>query len=299
MRRLAFLTSALLTCAALPHPVAADTGSTQGNTYVQSFLKDDVFEGGGINAQTQGAGVPNSFGVTLFKPLEVEDRSLVFFDAAGNVNLGDHADNSSIVNTDVEGVSLSGSSKLGMRWLNDTQTWMYGIHGGFDYRQMNTGSSDTTKVKKQRDVSYYQVALGLEAISNDWEWNPYILYPVGDTERKLNNKFEGGALGTYGFDVRYNFTPEFKSTLGYYYQQGDLDAADGSGMKGQLAYHFDNGLSVGTNVSYDDAFYTRISATFNYRFRFDGQQKNKRTNLIKALSASPANRDIRVHDLLL
>ena len=295
MRHLAFLTAATLACAALPHPVAADTGSTQNSTPIESSLKDDVLGGMSINLQTQGAGVPNSIGWGSFKPFWMTNNSLWFFDSVTNINLGDHVGNSSIVNTDVDGVSLSGSNKFGKRWLNDDQTWMYGLNAGFDNRRLNTGGADGTKVKNRRNVSFYQVALGLEAISNNWEWNPYILYPVGDTERKLNNKFDGGVLDTYGLDMGYNFTPNLKSSLGYYYQQGD-SYVNGSGIKGGLDYHFDNGFSVGTNVSHDAAYQTRISATFNYRFRFDGQQKNNQPNVIKALSASPANRDVRVHD---
>ena len=64
-----------------------------------------------------------------------------------------------------------------------------------------------------------------------------------------------------------------------------------------MAYDLGNDLTVGANVSYDEAFDTRVSADFKYRFRFDGKGiNNTQPNVIKALSASPSNRDVRVHD---
>ena len=86
-----------------------------------------------------------------------------------------------------------------------------------------------------------------------------------------------------------------------YYQDGDEGAADGSGVSGRLAYNLANGLTVGANLSYDQAFDTRVSADIKYRFGPNGyhspQKKNPSvTPVIQALTATPSNRDVRVHD---
>ena len=91
------------------------------------------------------------------------------------------------------------------------------------------------------------------------------------------------------------------ASVGYYYQNGDLGAADGSGVLGRLAYEVSNGLTAGVNISYDEAFNTRVSADIKVRFggavttaqRKDVQQQP----VINALTSTPSNRDVRVHDM--
>ncbi len=46
------------------------------------------------------------------------------------------------------------------------------------------------------------------------------------------------------------------ATVGYYYQNGDLVKADGSGVLGWLAYEISSGLTAGVYISYDEAFDT-------------------------------------------
>ena len=127
--------------------------------------------------------------------------------------------------------------------------------------------------------------------------------PVGEVEYQLNSVYQGGALDTYGLDVGYNIAPDLRLSAGYYYQSGDLGAADGSGVRGRLAYNLINGLTVGANLSYDQAFETRVSADIKYRFGANGYGAPSIRKLqpvvmpiIQALSATPSNRDVRVHD---
>ena len=91
-------------------------------------------------------------------------------------------------------------------------------------------------------------------------------HPRSIKEYRLNSVYFGGSLDTYGVDVGYSITPEFETSIGYYYQKGDLGAADGSGVQGRIAYNMGNGFSIGTNLSYDDAFDGRVSADILYRF---------------------------------
>jgi hypothetical protein len=145
------------------------------------------------------------------------------------------------------------------------------------------------------------VAAGLEAVSNTWNFNAYALVPVGTKEYRLNSNYNGGALDTYGLDVGYAITPDFKASVGYYYQNGDLKTADGSGVNGRLAYNISNGLTAGVNLSYDQAFETRFSADLIYRFGGNGnktasEKKAWQTPVIQSLTEAVRHRDVRVHD---
>ena len=145
-----------------------------------------------------------------------------------------------------------------------------------------------------------QVAVNAEAVSNDWNFNAYALVPIGDTEQRLNWFYQGGALDTYGLDVGYFITPAVNASVGYYYQHGDLGAADGSGVLGRLAYEISNGLTAGVNVSYDKAFDTRVSADIKVRFGGASTTAQRKAvqqfPVINALTSTPSNRDVRVHD---
>ena len=88
MRRLALLTAASLTFAAIPYSVKSDTGSIEQSNAQESSLKEDVIFKWYINGQTQGAGVPNSVGIGSLRPFAIKENSLWFFDSVMNMNLG-------------------------------------------------------------------------------------------------------------------------------------------------------------------------------------------------------------------
>ena len=90
-------------------------------------------------------------------------------------------------------------------------------------------------VSNKRTSFFQQVAFNAEAVSNSWTLNGYGLLPVGDVEQKLNSVYLGRAFNTYGLDTGYFITPVLKVSAGYYYQHGDMGAADGSGVLGRLA----------------------------------------------------------------
>jgi hypothetical protein len=265
-------------------------------------LRDAVKFNYGFQGALQGAGTPNQAGIGAFIPLHVGSNSVAFVDVLVNANFSDYSGYSSIINTDVSGTTFSTSTRLGYRWLNSNRSWMFGVNAGYDSRPMATGSTDTgVAVTGSQTVFFQQVAAGLEAVSNSWNFNAYALVPIGDTEQQLNSVYQGGALDTYGLDVGYSITPDFRASLGYYYQQGDLGAADGSGVNGRLAYNISNGLTAGVNLSYDQAFETRFSADLKYRFGGNGnktasEKKAWQTPVIQSLTESVRNRDVRVHD---
>ena len=283
---------------------AADLGVMSIN------LRDAVKLNYGFQGQLQGAGTPNEAGLGAFIPLHVGSNSVTFVDVLVNANFSDYSGYSSIVNTEVLGTKVSTSTRLGYRWLNKNRTWMHGVNAGYDSRPIKTGGTDTGISATNSGTDFFQqIAVGLEAVSNTWNFNAYALVPVGDTEDKMNSIYQGGALDTYGLDVGYSITPNLRASIGYYYQSGDLGAADGSGVRGRLAYNLTNGLTVGANLSYDQAFETRVSADIKYRLQYwqfgakgyvaPSQWRKQQPvvmPVIQALSTTPANRDVRVHD---
>ena len=265
-------------------------------------LKDAIQPNFGFQGALQGAGTPNQAGIGGFLPLVTGDNSVFFLDAQANANFADYNNYSSIINTTVAGTTISTSSRLGYRFLNSDRSWMFGVNAGYDSRPMATGPADTgVNVRNSSTVFYQQVAAGLEAVSNTWNFNAYALIPVGTTEYRLNSNYNGGALDTYGLDVGYSITPDFKASVGYYCQQGDLNTADGSGVLGRVSYNISNGLTAGVNLSYDQAFETRFSADLKYRFGSNGygapsKKKAWQTPVIQSLTEAVKHRDVRVHD---
>ncbi len=67
-----------------------------------------------------------------------------------------------------------------------------------------------------------------------------------------------------------------------------------------LAYEITDGLTLGVNVSYDEAFETRVSGNIEYRFgngnATEVEKKTWQTPVIQALTESVKHRDVRVHD---
>ena len=66
---------------------------------------------------------------------------------------------------------------------------------------MNTGNADafiqdSQSISDRLDVFFQQVAAGLEAVSDSWNFNAYGLFPMGEREHVLNEHYLGGALHT-------------------------------------------------------------------------------------------------------
>jgi hypothetical protein len=278
---------------------------------MQVSLQDAVKFNWGFQAQTQGAGTPNAIGIGTFLPITVNENSVFFLDTLANVNLSDIGNSSSIINTEVAGTTISTSTRLGYRWLNRDRSWMFGLNAGYDSRPMATGQADSVDkyIKGSRTAFFQQVAGGAEAVNGSWNFNAYALVPIGDTEQRLNQYFNGGALDTFGLDIGYSITPDLRATIGYYYQNGDQgcgafsdrNSADGSGILGRVDYEISSGFSVGANLSYDDAYQTRFSADLKYRFgvaskSIKTEKKSWDQPTIKALSETVRHRDVRVHD---
>ncbi len=301
LRRLSLgLLASAISVASLP-AIAQEDGSADDLGVMSISLKDVVKPTIGFQGAMQGAGTPNQAGIGGFLPLSVGDNSVWFVDVLANANFADYGNYSSLINTEVAGTTISTSSRLGYRWLNSDRSWMYGLNAGYDSRPMNTGDADTgVNVSNKRSVFFQQVAVNAEAVSNSWNLNAYALIPVGEKEAQLNSVYQGGSLNTYGLDVGYFITPVVNASVGYYYQNGDLGTADGSGVLGRVAYEMTSGVTAGVNISYDEAFETRVSADLKVRFGGASttakRKEVQQLPVINALTSTPSNRDVKVHD---
>ena len=106
-------------------------------------LKDVVQFNWGFQGALQGAGTPNQAGIGACLAIVVGENSVWFIDVFANANFSDREGESSIINTDVAGTTISTSTRLGDRWLNGDHSWMVAINADYDYRPMNTGQTDT------------------------------------------------------------------------------------------------------------------------------------------------------------
>jgi len=286
-------------------------------------LRDAVKFNWGFQGALQGAGTPNKMGVGGFYPLSVKNNSVFFIDSQVNYNFADFNNYTSLgEGASDKGGTVSTSTRLGYRWLNSDRSWMYGVNAGYDSRPTNLGF-DT--------VLFQQVALNLEAVSNKWFASGYWLVPVGKygvqknlsnfsstTNRDLNSVFPVDNLMVAGFDIGYNLTPNLKISAGYFYSEGAVGGlsdegalGNGGSARAMIEYNIANGLTSGINITYDPAMHESwsteslsISANIKYRFGANGYgapsirklQPGWDLPVIQALSASPGNRDVLVHD---
>ena len=284
-----------------PLPTKAQDGTAEELGDLMSIsLKDVVKPTIGFQGALQGAGTPNQAGIGGFLPLSVGENSFWYLDALVNAHFGDRDGESSIINTDVAG-GFSTSTRLGYRWLNGDRSWMVGLNAGYDTRSLKSGDADTgVNVTNKKTVGFQQIALNAEAVSNGWTFNGYGLIPVGDVEQKLNSVYKSGVLNTYGLDVGYFISSALHASVGYYYQHRDQEDVDGSGVRGRLAVDVTQGCTAGINISYDEAFDTRVSADLTVRFggATVPEQRNKfrELSVINSLVVMPLNRNVRVHD---
>ena len=174
---------------------------------------------------------------------------------------------------------------------------------------MATGGTDNGEpVTDSQTIFFQQVALNLEAKSNKFSASAYALVPVGEHGAGtgkvaiINSGFMADNLSAYGLDIGYNIKPNLNLALGTYYQldeKEEMKAATGLGVKTGLIYDITNELQAGIIYSYDENFESRISGNLKWRFGGSSTRKKKSQPLpvspvIQALTATPANRDVRV-----
>jgi hypothetical protein len=302
--RVTLTAAAALALTSMPQVSAKPLGVAQSSAddlgVMSINLKDVVKPQVGVQGQTQAAGTPNQAGIGGFLPLAVGKNSVFFADVLANANFSDWGNSSSIINTTVAGTTIATSSRLGYRWLNGNRSWMYGINAGYDTRPMSTGPADTgIPVYASRTAFFQQAAVNVEAVHDIWAFNAYALIPTAETTQTLNTVYQGGALDTYGLDASYNINSALRASIGYYYQNGDLSTADGSGVEARLTLNLKKDLTIGANLSYDNAFKSRFSADVKWRFATNSHKDKpqpRANHVVNALTATPIKRNVRIHD---
>lgn len=306
LRRLSLgLLVSAISIASLP-AIAQEDGSADDLGVMSISLKDVIKPTLGFQGALQGAGTPNQAGIGGFLPLSVGDNSVWFLDALVNANFADREGDSSLINTDVAGTTVSTSTRLGYRWLNSDRSLMLGLNAGYDSRPITSGEADTgVSVKDKRTVLFQQIAFNAEAVhESGFGLNAYTNIPVGNTFQRLNSNYNGGALDLYGLDASYYLRPELKIKAGYYFQDTDCYVNESSsGGQVALEYEATDDLVFGLKASYDEIFETRILGSISYRLGLPVQENSSSRSIgqsklpvIQSLTGSIANRDIKVAD---
>ena len=292
---------------------------------VKPSLRDAVRANWGFQGALQGAMTPNQAGIGGFIPLAITGSGVFYLDGLANYNFEDYTSYTSLgQGPRVEGGTISTSTRLGYRWVNEDRSLMLGINAGYDSRPTNIAVSsfdagDGTVKSYQDSIFYQQVALNVEAASNKWFFSGYWLLPIGKygygsdvTDFSRDDPlYTIDSLMTLGGDVGYNITSKLKLSLGYYYSEGAvLKVSDGNSFRGKLEYDIANGITSSLNLTYDPgshiswpAEHLTLSANFKYRFGVNGygspsikKQMPVLSPVMQALSSSPTNRDVRLHD---
>ena len=314
MLRYCFLSWVFFLAALVPAPSFADdlkSKAKSGNTTppVPAYDDDELVDvrkiakfNWNVFSKSQGAGTPNQAGGQVLIPLFATKKSVFFVDVLAAADFGDLMSTSSIVHTPVAGTTLSTSSRLGYRFLNNTGDILFGINAGYDSRPISTGipsrySRIPNSILQPQDVFFQQVALGAELVTKDLSLKPYALIPIGTTEDVLNFFYSGGALDTYGVDIEYEFNTLFSASIGYYYQQGDLTLANGSGLKSIVSINPPGPFSFGVEYSYDPAFEGRLLGFVSAGTAQDSHALHTVERSIQiAVNDFVDNRSVRVHD---
>ena len=262
-------------------PLLADTSL---KTLDSKEVKDYAPFSWNLIGGSQEAGAPSYFGVNFFIPLASDYYSLYFLDFESSIFLPDLNNNYSSNVSAQLGSPVTTSTRFGRRWLTKDKSSMIGVNLGFDTRPVERSSLST--------ISFNQMAVGIELVKENIDFNIYGLIPTGESKKDLNSTTEMSVLKTYGIDLGINHTDSLKSYIGYYYQNSDISGTEGSGFKGSLEYEITDNITLDTTYTHDDLFSSRVKAGF--KITFGETVKKKYTSpVIQSLSERVKNRKVR------
>ncbi len=243
------------------------------------------------------AGTERNLGeVDIFIPLAQDEETLFF------TNLRTRLD-------DDDGIE--GNFGFGLRHMLENG-WNLGGYGYFDIRNSSHGNTFT------------QVALGVEALSMDWDVRANAYIPVGTTRYRENSlstvDFSGASImyaqgeerALHGFDVEIGrrlplFEPDAPQQLrlyagGYRFSEDDVDTVEGP--RGRLDLTFDNvpflwegsRFSVGAEIQHDDPRGTQGFASFRLRIPLQifRNSAEPRLSAMERRMTDPVIRDIDI-----
>ena len=311
------LLASAVAIAALPLKAQDAVPEAQADAISINF-KDVVRFNWGFQGALQDAGVTNRIGAGFFYPFHIRPNKVWFLDSRFDLNLGDYNISpeylsSSINDVQVQGVSISTSTRLGYRWLDRHLNRGFGISAGYDSRPLIGGFPMDEFIKEAtayrggpQTPFFQQLAVSAVTAGEKSKVSAYGLFPIG--EYGIGSNKVAGLYGFYGasplmttgIDVEYEVFPSIKVLTGFYYQSNEsepplyVDPVSGFGFKAQLTGDINDYSSIYAKMTRDLNFKTRYSAGFIVRFGKEGDQ-NKKNGLMDFAHSSPDYRYVRVN----
>tara|TARA_B100001057_G_C22786066_1_gene925614 strand:+ start:264 stop:1301 length:1038 start_codon:yes stop_codon:yes gene_type:complete len=301
-----------------PPPLKAQDNAEILGDAMSINLKDVVKFNWGLQGALQDAGVTNRIGMGFFYPFYTKPNQTWFLDSRFDLNLGDYNISpehlsSSINDVQVQGVSVSTSTRVGYRWINHKLNRGFGISAGYDSRPLIAGFPMNEFIKEftafrggPQTQFFQQLALSAVTAGEKFQISAYGLFPIG--EYGIGSNKVAGIYGYYGasplmttgIDVEYEVYPSVKVLTGFYYQSNEselplyVDPVDGYGFKAQITGNINGYSSIYAKMTRDLNFKTRYSGGFIIRFKKE-KVKNTNNSLINFFNSSPDYRDVRVN----
>ncbi len=281
-------------------------------------MEDEASFQWGFQGGLQDAGTTNRIGAGFFYPFSVHHDTIWFLDSRFDLNLGDYNINpehlsSSINDVQVQGTSVSTSTRLGYRWIDRHWNRGFGISAGYDSRSMIAGYPMDEYIKKitahaggPQTQFFQQLGLSVVTAGEKSKVSAYGLIPIGKygigskKVAPIYGLYGASPLMTTGIDAEYEVLPSIKLLTGFYYQSNEsepplyVDPVSGFGFKARLSGDINDTSSIYAKVTRDLNFKTRYSAGFIVRFKKYSGQKNK-SGLNDFINSSPDYRYVRVN----
>ena len=326
-----FAIGLLISCMTIPQlPSRARQDGTEedlGDTMTLNF-KNVVKFNWGLQGSMQDEGATNMLGAGFFYPFNTTRSQTWFIDSRADLNLGDYNISpshygieqkyeylsSSINDIQVQGTSVSTSTRIGYRWIDRKLSRGFGIAAGYDSRPLVGGYPMDDHVKEEQASRaggpktrfFQQVALSAVTVSEKLKISAYGLFPIGKYGIGSKNvptiygQWGASPLMTTGIDIEHETWPKVKLLTGIYYQsnQADpplyVDPVAGFGIKAKVTKDLSDNHSIYLKASGDINFNARLSGGFIVRFR-KTNQRLKGSRLANFLNSSPDYRYVRIN----
>jgi hypothetical protein len=318
LRRLSLgLLASAISLASLPAIAQEDSGAD--DLGVMSInLKEMAKFSWGFQGSLQDAGVTNRIGAGFFYPFYTKVNKMLFLDSRFDLNLGDYNVSpeflsSSINDVQVQGVSVSTSTRLGYRWIDRNLNRAFGFSAGYDSRPLIAGFPMDDFIKEftayrggPQTQFFQQIGLSVVTAGEKSKVAAYSLLPIGEygigsqKVASIYGLYGASPLMTAGIDLEYEVFPSVKALTGFYYQSNEselplyIDPVSGFGFKVKLTGDINSYSSIYAKMTRDLNFKTRYSAGFIFRFA-EIVSKNKLGGIIEFINSSPDYRYVRVN----
>ena len=296
----------------------AKANEQKGRTEASTSMINEASFQWGIQGGLQDAGMTNRIGAGFFYPFSIQRDNLWFLDSRFDLNLGDYNVDpeylsSSINDVQVQGISISTSTRLGYRWMDHDSKRGFGISAGYDSRPLIAGYPMNEFIKQKtatlggpQTQFFQQIGLSAVTAGEKSKVSAYGLFPIGQygigskKVAAIYGAYGASPLMTTGVDIEYEVLPSIKILTGFYYQSNEsepplyIDPVSGFGFKARLSGDINDTSSLYAKVTRDLNFKTRYSAGFITRFGNNVNKKNT-NSLANFINSSPDYRYVRVN----